>query len=172
MRKLKLLLVAIALANAIGGCKPKQILPEPTQEGLNTFGVKIDGKVWLPVYPFSLLGGPPTLRASFKSGILGIEARKKFFDEAIVLIVTGVHSEGTYKLKEDDSGGIGASKYDGDLVDDKYYPIPGGINKLTISKLDTINKVVSGTFEVQLQGEKNKNFKNFTNGTFDLKLWK
>ncbi|CAG5072371.1 hypothetical protein DYBT9623_04131 [Dyadobacter sp. CECT 9623] len=169
MRKLKLLLVAIALANAIGGCKPKQILPEPTQEGLNTFGVKIDGKVWLPVYPFRLLGGPKILDASIYDGILAIEARKKS-DETIILLVTNVRSEGIYKFKEDNSGGIGASRYDGDLVDDEYHPYPGGINEINITRLDTVNKVVSGTFKVQLKGEKNNNIKNFTDGTFDLKL--
>ncbi|KAA0989071.1 DUF6252 family protein [Dyadobacter aurulentus] len=169
MTKLQLILIAMTVASLIHSCKPKQILPEPTQEGLNTFGVKIDGKVWLPKGSFDFFGASKLHSSYYEHlGSLGITAQKATNQEVLKLVVLDIRSVGSYKLNVDDKR-ASKTEYSGKLVDDEYFAYAGGTNTVNITRFDTVNKVISGTFEVQLKGSKNNIIKNFSQGIFDVK---
>ena len=170
MVKIGFMLAAVIIMHLNIGCKMKKVLPKTTQEGLNTFGVKINGKVWLPVQKLSVLGSGPKLDSDYYEdiGLLGITAKNGTNDEVLQLTVLDVRSVGSYSFNIDSKRGS-ATEYNGKLVDDRYFPYAGGISKINITKLDTVNKIVAGTFEVQLKGKNNGIIKNLTQGIFDLK---
>lgn len=61
MKNLRTALLTVTIVLVIG-CKDKEVLPSNTEEGLNTFGVKIDGKIWLAVTKFNITGGGEKIR--------------------------------------------------------------------------------------------------------------
>ncbi|CAG4999814.1 hypothetical protein DYBT9275_02313 [Dyadobacter sp. CECT 9275] len=149
-------------------CREKEVLPDSTQSGKNTFGVIIDGKTWLPKKGFGVIGdgGPPLTAGYTNHKIIGIQAKRGVVDEMIRLKIADVKSAGTYTL-DDNFDGILETKYYGKEVDDEYLLFQGGKNEIIVTKLDTTNKIVSGTFNVQLKGKQNQKIINLTNGTFD-----
>jgi hypothetical protein len=161
-----LVLLAVVIVCMI--LKMRKVLPPATEKGLNTFGVKVDGKVWLPRQPFNVIGGPKVLHAYMHDHVLGIVARKGFSDLAVTLIIPDVRSPGDYRLKGKTEDYVHASKYDRDLIDDEYFPFPEGYNEVRITKLDTVNKIVAGTFRVQLKG-KDGSIMDLTDGVFDVR---
>lgn len=152
------------------GCKEKDILPSASSEGLNTFGVKIDGKAWLPKPTLSLGMSLPFLKSGYSNGTLYITARKSVNDEVLNLTIRGLKSEGYYALNSDEQDWLSATSYDGKYVDDDFTLYLGGINEVYITKLDTINKVAAGTFKCQLKGRNKQAILNFSEGVFDVKL--
>lgn len=162
------LVVAVVFICAFG-CKEKEVYPAETQQGLNTFGVKIDGKKWLPNQKLGIIV-PDRLSGEYhkQDGILGVTATRDGNDEIIVITIVGATKPGNYTFNSDSSRST-RTHLGGNEVDDEYRLFPGGINEVNITKLDTINKVVAGTFKIQLKGVKNQTIKNLTDGVFDIK---
>jgi hypothetical protein len=166
----KFALVAITFACIFSGCKEKEVYPPETQDGRNTFGVRIDGNKWLPNQASTVPLAPDKLKGEYlkEGGIVAITARRDNNDEIIVLTIADVNKTGIYAFNDDSSKST-RTEFRGDKIDDKYRSFSGGINEVNITKLDTINKIVSGNFKIQLKGLKNSAIKNLTEGIFDIK---
>lgn len=152
------------------GCEKDVPFPKPTQEGLGTFGVKIDGAKWLPKPGVSLTGGGHKLRGWYlaQEHVVAIEARKGVNDEVIILTVVDVKGVGPYRLNSD-STKSSQTRFSGKDVDDRYFLLSNANNTLIISKLDTVEKVMSGTFCAQVIGLRNQTVKKLSEGVFDIR---
>ncbi len=148
----KILLLIFSVINLQSSCKepitpePQPVLPDSlppiTTEGKNTFGCLVNDTLWLPSKRFD------TPFADYKEGMLIVYADKYSFNTPIntVSISTGyntIKDTGKYKLSLYSNTKIG-SFYS---IKEKYYFTDNThIGELTILKLDSINRIVSGTF--------------------------
>lgn len=153
--------------------------PAETQSGLNTFGCYIDGKAFIPsttlfgnVRPINVYYTPDSTQY-YKAGFLsiqGIDARYSLdFAGDVLLQKLQVFGIGEYSLThvfncvkpyDCDGGGYYNAK------EGKTYFIESG--KLTITKLDTLNKIVSGRFYFSAKDTLG-NRKEVKSGVFDTK---
>jgi hypothetical protein len=128
--------------------KEEPTLPPATQTGENKMGCLIDGEVWEPhkfpagyplsaSYPFNETG---------QMKILGRNTKKAVGDILIRIckdsLLSGRSSFGFY----DDSRECSAAVYIVDGSNNDYESIPGGAGEVIITRFDTIEKIVSGTF--------------------------
>ena len=149
-----------------------------TQTGANTFGCIIDSKFWVPV-GFGLIPTAPILEARFLADDLKINARN--FSSSpkemeFELFIKGVTVPGTYLLNTNVSYPNADASY-GYYVHRKFTPDNEWITSaqytgsVIITKIDTINHFVSGTFEFQAINIYNAPQPiNITEGRFDIKL--
>lgn len=170
MNAFQQILWTLVLLCSILGCEKDVPFPKPTQEGLGTFGVKIDGVKWLPKPGVSLTGGGYKLRGWYltQEHVVAIEARQGVNDEVISLTVVDVKGVGAYHLNADSTKGS-KTQFSGKNIDDRYFLLSNGNNTLTINKLDTVEKVMSGTFSAQLIGLRNQTVKKLSEGVFDIR---
>jgi hypothetical protein len=153
--------------------------PAETQSGLNTFGCYIDGNAFIPsttlfgnVHPISVYYTPDSTEY-YKAGFLsiqGVDARYSLdFAGRVWIQKLQVFGTGDYSLRHvfncvrpyDCDGGV----YD-NAKENKTYFIESG--KLTITKLDTLNKIVSGRFDFTSKDTLG-NIKEVKGGVFDTK---
>lgn len=155
------------------------ILPAETQSGKNTFGCNVEGKKFFGGYPIYF--SPSSLLATYnqKLDFLRIYTEGKFEDKK-----KGIMSLEILKPEIGVSTKIFRAIFN-------YYPrvIPGtssivtqyGVShggEVTITKLDTINQIVSGRFNLIAKGAVDINDYSgtdsirITEGRFDLKYMK
>lgn len=177
----KLLLISI-----LGGqCKKhinhkEDVLPPITQDGKNTFGCKINGKVWVPYYPcFKLPAGATALAYEIRP----------FYDTAVLPIFFSL------RAGNNANGGSGFFIGQNSTISDRifrvgnvmdsllisfttgtgysYYnfdTLPGSLPKeFLITKLDTVKGIVSGTFAFTLYSGPGDSIV-FSDGRFDLQF--
>jgi hypothetical protein len=160
---------------------PKEdVLPPITQEGKNTFGCRINGKVWVPYYPcFGLPAGAMALSYEIRP----------FYDTAILPIFFSL------RAGNNANGGSGFFIGQNSTISDRifrpgniidsilinftsntghgYYnfdTVPGSSPKeFLITKLDTAKGIVSGTFAFTLYSSPNDSIV-FSDGRFDLQF--
>ena len=151
-------------------CEKDVPFPKPTQEGLNTFGVKINGVKWLPKAGVSFTGGGDKLRGWYfpQEQVIAIEARRGVNDEVFILTVVDIKGVGAYNLNADSAKGS-KTQFHGKVIDDQYFLLSTENNNLTITKLDTVKKVMSGTFSAQMIGLSNQKIKKLSEGVFDIR---
>jgi hypothetical protein len=138
-------------------------LPPITQQGLNTFGCLVNGKVWVPFYPCDL-AGPDAVALSYDITPLYTYAALPILFSMMIGNASGDHSyfniRQNYSLSDHIYG-------PGNIIDSIlisyvgspgviYYPYnynyPGQAfpRYFQITKLDTVNKIVSGIFAFTL----------------------
>ncbi len=143
---------------------PFNKLPLPTQTGENTFGCLINGEPWVAYAPWNPWGG--RLRSSYDEAHYGFDYNQR-------LIVEGYRMIPSYDLNNDSislSLGFTINSITGEGYFDKqnlenykssYFSVKPGPTKIYaldtlapfhihITKLDTVKKIVSGTFEMDL----------------------
>jgi len=191
MRK-TLSLVFIAAALMLAGCKkkydPDPSLPPATQTGANTFGCLVNGKVLVPQNDHSVLcdGCQSPLSVSYQPFVsvnnynqinLSIGASDEpsngIWRSVYLLVKNTAVTEGKTIILKSDTAAIGASaRYTSDISGD--YKLTGYnttqivTGELTISKLDQINKFISGTFKFNAVNS-NKDTVHVTDGRFDVR---
>lgn len=158
---------------------PSNVLPPITQTGANTFGCKINGQVWVPYDPCMVTWWAGTAELAYNiypaystqlrfsleaaksenpySGIFNIEPAFLRSD------TTGSYIYGTGNVA--DSMAMTFLTDAGDYT--AYYGNPNDIFQIT--KLDTVNKIISGIFSFTLY----KSFSDslvVTDGRFDLQI--
>ena len=158
--------------------EPPKELPAITQEGKNTFGCKVNGEVWVPYSSCAGLTTNPCqelsvdiFRISPNQMPLGIEigAAIRYSDNSLASIT----------ISSPTNQGILTTGDKIDSVNIKYTK-PGSIeyveiiglgsnNHFIITKLDSANKIISGTFEATLYRTLNDSVK-ITEGRFDLEF--
>ena len=151
-------------------------LPPITQTGANTFGCKVDGKIWVP-YAKCGFGNNPCgelivdiFKISQNQVPVGINIGPGKFENNLLSYFTissptniGIYGIGdkidSVEIKYIKPGSI------------EYFEIPGTgpANYFVITKLDTVNKIISGLFEATLYRSFTDSVK-ITDGRFDLKF--
>jgi hypothetical protein len=137
------------------GCKGP--LPKPTQEGKNTLGCRLDGKKWIPN---GLPGAPGGGRSApvlggYQKPIAGI----KWFvhiqsyrdQEGVILFLRDVVKPGVYELNqatETFPRALTPSNYAlYETRSEAYLTDATHTGQVTITRADTVNWIISGTFE-------------------------
>lgn len=175
-----LILVAALAVVCLTSCQ-KQIssLPEQTQTGANTFGAKIDGSLWGPI-GFGIVPTAPILEARFGgNNSIFINARNfgaEPTETEMELYLQNVQKPGMIYLNQNTSYYPSQSASYGYFIKRKVTPLDTWMTNSTlggwvnISKLDIENKVISGTFEFQAQGQNGSPNISVTEGRFDVKI--
>ncbi len=155
----------------------KDELPEETQEGKGTFGMLINDEIWLPYIPVAvpLEGQALNIYYSKNSGTLFINAKNTKRKEELFFFIEGIKSIGNYnfsfrnnsKLEDSIFYCVDSTRFQNDKgCTMSFKLIDSTSSNINISKLDTINRIVSGTFYIELYDILGNKL-NITNGRFD-----
>ncbi len=187
------LLTFILIASS---CQKEEIavedeLPPITQEGLNTFGCKIDGEVLVPKdgNPTLFVDGAKGLQAANrKLNINGVGEMSYFYVKAvnaqdnggdyIFLYIPNLENPGDYDLGNSTGSTLYENNspnhaivisYDGETTGKRYLSFEGG-GSIVIDRYDTINTIISGTFEFDVIKESDpfSDTLSVTEGRFDI----
>jgi len=155
---------------------PKE-LPPVTQEGKNTIGFKLNGEIWLPYLECSFSGNPcgelftdvyrtqPSEMLPFSFSLAFSRETK---NEYTSFSISTKPNSGIYTIgNKIDSLTILFHKPIGQLY--YNYNYHGKMEKAEITKVDVINGIISGVFELTLYQSINDSVK-ITEGRFDLKF--
>jgi hypothetical protein len=149
-------------------CK-KDKLPKATQEGLNTFGCKVDGKLFLPSKSAGLFGSPPITVYNIPSNgftLLGkyYGDRADPFKQDVMLYLEYLTSTGTYTLNSTPNQGVYELRGGGPFyqTDDTH------TGTVTITRCDLTNQIYSGTFSFTAIDKNTGKVVKVTDGRFDV----
>lgn len=168
------------------GCKKDKIgytLPSITQNGANTIGCKIDGNVWVPFSKCSIStscdeistvfmhpNGDNFLPLSFATNFTRKESNAESF-----LIINTFQFGLSYATTINQTGNVFDSLFIEYFNGSKLYEYYGiqnqfqdSTNSFIITKIDTLNKIMSGTFHFRLVNYPDTVY--ITEGRFDFKL--
>ncbi len=178
MKKIKMIRIFTLLLITIGtmSCK-KETLTKATQIGANTFSCKVNGVIHIPnneafgARAISTSLSKNENPISYNIQILTNFSRKEP-SENVYLTIYKVNEIGVYKMSGSEfrfgtyilgiPNGLGGIKYTSKTFND------GEVN---ITKLDLVNRIVSGTFWFEATIDNNPNEKvSITDGRFDLKI--
>jgi len=153
-------------------------LPPITQEGKNTFGFKVNNEIWVPYFNCTASSGRPCheifvgvvriINQPFWEVYIG--AHVKYKDNSIAsfslntLLNTGITSMGD----KTDSFRLEFVK-PASLIYNEFPSISTDKN-VTISRFDTLNRIISGTFRATLYNNTLKDSLKITEGRFDFKF--
>lgn len=175
---MKNILLACVSVIALASCK-KEIkeLPPATQTGANTFGLKINGEMWVP-QGFAGISADDLLKARKLGNILIITAQNfasSPTETEFEMKLYGITGAGTYLLNTNTNYPNGPTNY-GYHVKRKLTPLDEWITSaaqngsVTISKLDTVARIVSGTFQFNAENDMDASRTiAVTEGRFDIK---
>ncbi len=155
-------------------CK-KEKLPKPTQQGKNTFGCKVDGKLFVPKDVITVPVTPGLIAFYDEAGSNYFELRvTENKDEEngglrrTILFKIFNLTVGTNNLNEQNKVSVKIS-VDNNQLDKSYETnsTTGGI--LTVTRLDTNQNIISGTFSfVAAPKQANSQNVHVTEGRFDI----
>lgn len=179
---MKSILIVVASLLLIAGCKKSvDELPEATQSGANTFGLKLDGKFWVPQKFVGI--NAPILKAQLYGAnatdllITAQNFASEPLESQFNLYVKDITGPGTYQLNQNTDIYPGASGNYAYYVRRKINPLNEWITNaeytgtVTITKWDLANSIVSGTFEFNARSMDNSEQPiNVTEGRFDIRL--
>ena len=162
---MKNILLVLASLLVLSGCKKSiDALPDATQTGANTFGLKLNGQFWVP-QSFAGINAPILNTQLSGSNLNDILITAQNFaseptESQFNLYVKNITGPGIYQLDQSTDIYPNASASYGYYVKRKINPVNEWITDtqhtgtVTITKWDKSNGIVSGTFE-------------FTGGNFD-----
>ena len=184
MRFTKFIITILTLAT-LNSCELKDYvqpteLPEATQIGKQTFGVKIDEQIWTPFQRYksnSNFKPVPVVWGRMQGETLRLTVTNQETRESISLMVDKVKGKGTYQfMTYFPKNAIEFSPYasvyqrciDGNC--DQYSIAQNTENEVIITHFDPIQKIYSGTFKVTFQNKENLS-ETFClkEGRFDIK---
>jgi hypothetical protein len=164
----------------LASCK-KQIdeLPQPTETGANTFGLKLNGELWVP-QKFGIVPTAPILEARFGSGGVFINARNfasSPTETEFEIYLKDISGPGNFPLNKL------TYKYPNEQASYGYYikrrimPLNEWITSeqftgnVTVTKFDQTKNIIAGTFEFtagSIDGTADP--VTITEGRFDVKI--
>ncbi len=179
----KSLLYATLLLGGLAGCKkePTELdrLPDPSQEGRATAGWLLDGKAQVPARS-SISTGPPVngYWEKTKGGrSLGLSFHQLSKDEdwGVSFFLPNIRQTGTFLLDRVPAitsglNNAGYGHYYQSRPDPQLncYTGPDAPGQLVITRFDTVQNVVSGTFEMTPREDGGGATVSVTHGRFDL----
>ncbi|RPD43756.1 hypothetical protein DNI29_23130 [Hymenobacter sediminis] len=177
------------LLGLVSSCKkdPLDTLPNATQSGKNTAGFLADGVAILPhdeTGGYSLgsgAGGPvggrwrKTRRGARILEVYLADRRRPRASWSFHL--RGIVQPGTYVLEDEPALTLGDltppyMTYHNERVEAKpsFYSGPGYAGKVTITRFDTVQHIVAGTFEGRLIEDGGQRTVQITDGRFDVRF--
>jgi len=176
---MKKLIFSVAILTLVFSCQKKvDELPPATQTGANTFGVKVNGELWVP--SSSILPGASKLEARYlpNHGLI-INARNLASsptESEFEIYLQNLDGTGTYQLNSSTALYPSMSASYAYYVLRKINPInewmtsPQYTGVVNITLNDTINHIVSGTFEFTALNQSGPaDVLHVTEGRFDVK---
>jgi len=170
------LLILLIGSLLLTACKKEvDTLPPATQKGLNTFGCLLNKKAWIPTGGgfFSLIN--PTSGGFFVTpdGSLNIYIAANSERESVEFFLYHAKTPGIYKLNTSPASMYPESygSYSiGDALGNTDYFFSDHIHtgSVTITRADITNRIVSGTFDMQLFQSSSGRVMNITKGRFDF----
>ncbi|KAA3438764.1 DUF5025 domain-containing protein [Rufibacter hautae] len=176
-----------ALAAVLTSCRkdelPPPSLPPATQTGQGTLGFLLrDVEVWSSHgrwCTFTYANCEDNVVTAFyprspsRGYELEVSAARTFnsVDQAFGIVVEGITATGTYALEEGKGGKMVFSDYVGPQTEKVYRNSVPNTSTLKVTRLDTIEKVVSGTFSGVLYNTKDPDDSiAVQDGRFDARL--
>lgn len=169
-----ILLLALSITMLSNSCKkekspnPVLQLPSETQTGKNTFGCKINGEVWLP--KGALLTTPAYDVQYYKSsGTLLIKTNRADKGQSLNIYLYGVYQNNDYTIHNPINN---TYRYDDVHGSCQLYERTNSTQTgiVTITRLDTLSKVISGRFSGTLKQNGCPDI-NITEGRFDFEMY-
>jgi Family of unknown function (DUF6252) len=174
----------------LAGCMKEKATPEPglpaaTQGGANTAGARVDGQVWLPA---TTLFVGPAVTGSYQREGSKRRLRLSFYrvpaTESAPLNETSIHfyvpdvtSAGTIALDQTAqptfptvTPAYATFKYAKPTPGREFITGPDAQGHLTITRLDTVARIVAGTFEFQARETRGTATVTVSEGRFDVKF--
>ncbi len=155
---------------------PVEQLPAATQEGKNTCGFLVNGKLWLPKGKRG--NGSPNLTwwydAGYRNGTFNINGYRyeKPDDSLFTSFVIGISNcttTGVYMLNKTAAGGAMYSNYYKNCTYYTHDTLPGHNSYINITKFDLQNRIIAGTFQFSMVKPGCDTIR-ITEGRFDIKL--
>ena len=155
-----LLILLIANLHCKKSAPPPNILPPMTQEGKNTFGSMVNGEVWIPYYQCGLINFL-TKCEELQTTVTYSDTSSKFpFYFKLFTsrkIDGGSFTDFIIDARIMKTGNIDNSSFQVTFTRDSLsyspqYPQGNASNVITLTKLDTVNQIISGTFYFTLYG--------------------
>jgi hypothetical protein len=158
---------------------PLEQLPAATQEGKNTGGWLLHDKAWIPKRS-TLSRDPPVggfWRKTKGGHSLAINFQQFTLQEVwgIGLFIPDIHKAGTFPLQEEPNITLGLRNTAYGLFYQRvntpavsYYTNPQAPGHVVITRFDTLQNIVSGTFEMTPQLDGGTTTIAITQGRFDL----
>ena len=186
---MKPLLLSLAVLLALPACKKDDTdpngLPPATQEGKNTAGFLLNGQPWLPKaslvgnnpYKVSVVYGP-FIRNAHRLGISMYRYQDVNNSQFLTLYLAGTRQSGTFQLNQEINSAVISSPRPSYAVysvsepgpDRTFYTGPTARGQVIITRLDTVARVVSGTFEAKVKQDGGPDSLAITQGRFDIKF--
>ena len=174
-----LLTVACKKDNPKDDDKIIQVLPELTHEGKHTFGCKVNGEVWV-ARSGGGINGQRKLYAHYdpEDGEFYFVAHKQIYDENILekinlIKLKDVYNTGVYKFSFksiSDKSIIAFYDANKNRPCTAYYHDSLHKSELNITFYDTINRIISGTFELDVTNYNcEDSIMHITDGRFDVR---
>jgi hypothetical protein len=177
---MKNVLILLSFLIIFAGCKKSiDALPEPTQYGANTFGLKLNGAFWVP-QKFAGVNAPILKVQLTGTNINDIMITSQNFaseplESQFTFYIKNVTGPGVYELNQNTDIYPGVSGSYAYYVRRKINPLDEWITSaqntgsITITKLDLTNNIVSGTFEFKAGSIDNSSEPiTVTDGRFDI----
>ncbi len=177
--------LAAAVLFAASSCKKDDLDPngltKATQEGKNTAGWLFDGRAWVPKSS-SISTGPPIngywrKTRGGRSLSISISQFSRQEDWGVGFYLPDIRQPGTFLLNlaptyltpqfSPGYGQYNRSRPDPDL---NAYTGPNAPGRLIITRFDTVNNIVSGTFEMSPREVSTNAVITITQGRFDLRF--
>ena len=179
----KSLSFAALLLGGLAGCKkePTELerLPAPSQDGRATAGWLLDGRAQVPARS-SISTGPPVngfWRKTRGGRSLGLSFRQFSKDEdwGVSFFLSNIRQTGTFALNQVpaitsglNNAGYGQCYQSRPSPSWNCYTGPDAPGQLVITRFDTVQNVVSGTFELTPRQDGGGATVAVTHGRFDL----
>ncbi len=178
---MKNILIILSFLLVLFSCKKDvEALPDATQTGANTFGARVNGALWIP-QGFGVVPTAPLLEASY-SGNNAIIIHARNFSSSpneveIEIYLRNATKPGTYLLNQTTAHFPNQSASYAYYVERKFTPTNEWITnnqytgKVEVTRLDTVNNIISGTFEFDAINLYNTPQPiAITDGRFDVKI--
>lgn len=178
---MKKTLIIISSLLILFSCK-KEVneLPAATQTGANIFGARVNGELWIP-QGFGVVPTAAILEARY-SGNNAILINARNFSTSpteveIEIYLKNVTKPGTYLLNQNTANFPNHSASYAYYVERRFTPTNEWITnnqytgKVEVTRLDTVNNIISGTFEFNAINLYNSPQPiTITDGRFDAKI--
>lgn len=157
-------------------CEPTE-LPAPTNNGSDTFGMLVNGEKWIAYQPGMFTPGTNSADIMYfkNSSALVIYARtkkpKQSFYATVNITKVGSYPFNKILYSEQDSTYVKliTSFCEDENCNDRYTLIDSINSRINITKFDTLNRIVSGTFYMRLLNSNGNNVE-IKDGRFDSKF--
>ncbi|NOQ73901.1 MAG: hypothetical protein GQ574_17975 [Crocinitomix sp.] len=170
-----LLLTVLVGCNKNSPGELKKELPPLTHEGKNLFACKVNDEVWVARTSFSIGGSIPlegeyneVLGTLWLKGVINTNSDSVF--QFIRFYGIDIYSTDSYQMDVLSNEITGFRNYRGDMSCGAYFHDENNKGTITITHLDTLNDIISGTFEMDLLSHEScaTEVLKITNGRFDM----